>query len=69
MEAPQVGRRVADLVQALDAERRDQPAPREGRLGGRAVHDAGEGVGVRGLQARDHVDLLQRELHALCVSR
>lgn len=67
VEPPQVGHRVADLVQALDAEGRDQLALREGRLGGRAVQDAGEGVGVRGLQARDHVDLLQCELHALYV--
>lgn len=65
VEPPQVGHRVADLVQALDAEWRDQLALCEGRLGGLAVHDAGEGVWVRGLQARDHVDLLQCELHAL----
>ena len=63
VEAPQVRDRVADLVQALDAQGRDDLALGEGLHGGAAVDDGREDVRVGLAQPVDEIYLLQSELH------
>lgn len=58
---PQVRDGVANLVEALDAQRRDELAALEGGFRVPAIYGAGEVVWIDSLEAVDQVDLLQRK--------
>lgn len=60
MEEPEIGRRVANLVEAFDAQRGYQSAAvPEGRQGGGAVPARGEVAGVGILHTGHEINLLE----------